>query len=196
MNVDAVETAPPSRNQVTTEPNLRPPRPHSFSLARSPRRQRDARKPIAVTAPKSRMKMVRATPSTECFTARSPDLAEDDPGEQRRDRHPRELVPVEEREAEQLGLLVGVQRHPQEPDERRHEQQVPEPRRGGAAAPLAHLAALRTGVGHSSGFPRWLYPGTGVARRAARGRTGRCRATDRRRTRGGRAWSRWSSGPA
>src|SRR4051794_41908811 len=119
------------------------------------------------------MKMVRATPSTECFTARSPDLAEDDPGEQRRDRHPRELVPVEEREAEQLGLLVGVQRHPQEPDERRHEQQVPEPRRGGAGTPPPPPPAPPARVGPSPRFPPRPYPGARGARRAARGGTRR-----------------------
>src|SRR5206468_3328277 len=49
----------------------------------------------------------------------------DEPGQQGRREDPRELVPVEEREAEELRVLAGVERRVQEPGERQDQQQVP-----------------------------------------------------------------------
>src|ERR1700684_3368993 len=45
-----------------------------------------------------------------------------DPDQERRDRHPGELIPIEEREAEQRWVLEIVERHPQQADERQQQQ--------------------------------------------------------------------------
>ena len=49
--------SPPMRNQVIQAPNFRPPSPHSSRCSSvSARRQRDARKPMTLTTPKSSAK--------------------------------------------------------------------------------------------------------------------------------------------
>jgi hypothetical protein len=40
----------------------------------------------------------------------------DDPGQQGRDRHPKQLVPIEERKAEKPWLDVIIEGNPEEPD--------------------------------------------------------------------------------
>src|ERR1700710_1119936 len=70
MNVYAVYRSPPSRNQVTTVPKLRPPRPHSSSEGGAPvRRQLAAQKPPTVTRMKKNSSTPRATPSTLVLAA-------------------------------------------------------------------------------------------------------------------------------
>src|SRR6266568_5729085 len=61
IKVYAVYKSPPSRNQVTTVPKRRPANPHSFNWLRSPRRQREAKKPRTVTRRKKKMKTTKAT---------------------------------------------------------------------------------------------------------------------------------------
>src|ERR1051326_348099 len=94
-------------------PNRRPPRPHSSSKSRSPRRQRLAMNPSQVTKPNSSTKTISATQ----FTSRtiSPSLPMerrcsaplgheiDQARERRSDQHPQQLVPVEERNAGTVG---------------------------------------------------------------------------------------------
>jgi hypothetical protein len=78
--------------------------------------------------------------------------AVDDPGQQRGHGDPRELVPVEERKAEELGAVSRVERGVQQTQEREGQQHVPPPR---WAAPLLHagcayppsVAAQTAGVG-------------------------------------------------
>src|ERR1022692_1201644 len=48
----------------------------------------------------------------------------DQPDQERTDRHPGQLVPIEKRKAEQRRFLEIVERHPQQADER-HEQKDP-----------------------------------------------------------------------
>jgi hypothetical protein len=54
----------------------------------------------------------------------------DDPDQERGNRHPGELVPVEEREPPQLRLVGRVDRDPEQPDVGQHEQHVPPTRPG------------------------------------------------------------------
>ena len=62
MNVYAVYRSPPSRNQATKVPKLRPPSPHSFRcIMSSARRHRAAAKPISVTSRNRTRTMVKVT---------------------------------------------------------------------------------------------------------------------------------------
>ena len=49
-------------------------------------------------------------------------LAVDQPDQERGDRHPRQLVPIEERKAEQRRFLEIVERHPQQADKGQQQQ--------------------------------------------------------------------------
>src|SRR5581483_2485247 len=63
----------------------------------------------------------KAALSTLVSTAHAP---VHDVGEQRGQRHPGELIPVEEREAEQKGLPNVVERHDHQADERQQQQKT------------------------------------------------------------------------
>src|SRR4029077_11633651 len=126
--------SPPSRNQVMKIPKPRPPSPHSFRCSLSSAwRQRAAAKPTSVTTANMMMTMVSAI-ALPHISALPPHVviwrltvhrltpvgqpAEHvgDGGQDRDDRHPHELVPVEERESpERRGEWV-VERHPQGAD--------------------------------------------------------------------------------
>src|SRR5439155_20062730 len=54
------------------------------------------------------------------FVGRKPPI--DQPDQQRTDRDPRQLVPIEERKAEQRRLRGIVERHPQQADKRQQQQ--------------------------------------------------------------------------
>src|SRR6516162_6044881 len=70
INVYAVYRSPPSKNQVMTVPNPRPPRPHSFRCSRlSARRQRAAAKPIQVTSANKITKTLNVTGFTPLMSA-------------------------------------------------------------------------------------------------------------------------------
>src|SRR5436309_1112416 len=106
--------SPPSRNQVMNMPKPRPPSPHSLRCSLSSAwRQRAAAKPTSVTAANRTMTMVSATalplmsvrlpPVIVRRLAVGPVTPLDHPaqqvggaGQDRDDRHPHELVPVEE----------------------------------------------------------------------------------------------------
>src|SRR5215471_8907725 len=128
--------SPPSRNQVTNVPKPRPPSPHSLRCSLSSAwRQRAAAKPTSVTTTNRTMTMVNETalPLTSaclpralvrgpragrCVTAlRQPAEQVGGGGQDRDDRHPHELVPVEEREPTERRAGVVVERHPQRPDQ-------------------------------------------------------------------------------
>ncbi len=114
---------------MTQVPNDRPPRPHSSRLSVSALRQRAARKPMTVTARKKKMKTASATPFTPSFTVDAPSFWD------LRARWSRchslyaiivsavemsthsHLVPVEERDADEGRVDLGVRAHP----EHRHE---------------------------------------------------------------------------
>src|SRR5215472_5428760 len=130
--------SPPSRNQVTNVPKPRPPSPHSFRCSRSSaRRHRAAAKPTPETTANMMMTIVNAT-ALPLMSARLPrawawvrglragglDLASrhfaeqvGDAGQNRDDRHPHELVPVEEGESPECRGEVVVERHPQGADQ-------------------------------------------------------------------------------
>src|SRR5215467_3931171 len=123
--------SPPSRNQVMKMPKPRPPSPHSLRCSLSSAwRQRAAAKPTSVTTTNMMMTMVSATAlplmsvlpppvvvrglTVSCLTTvRQPAEQEGDGGQDRDDRHPHELVPVEERESPERRGEVVVERHPQ-----------------------------------------------------------------------------------
>src|SRR5215831_18463372 len=128
--------SPPSRNQVTNVPKPRPPSPHSLRCSvSSARRQRAAAKPTSVTTANKMMTMVKAMalPLTSAHLPRAslrgrwlaavlpppsqPAEQVGSEGQDRDDRHPYELVPVEEREAAERRAGVVVERHPQRPDQ-------------------------------------------------------------------------------
>src|SRR5216684_4588895 len=96
--------SPPSRNQVITLPNLRPPSPHSSRWSSFARRQRPAPKPTTVT---SRLRATKTLSSAPWITLDVPSVADQPVGE---DHHqgpggdPRELVPDEEGDAGELGV--------------------------------------------------------------------------------------------
>src|SRR5215472_13769554 len=152
MNVYAVYRSPPSRNQMTTVPKPRPPRPHSFRCSRSSaRRHRAAANPTPVTSRNRTTKIVNDTALTLLMSVasrrgryplgqrgsiagpgmpavrrgarrarrgRRPALGElaqqvGTPGDQGDDRHPQELVPVEERPATPGGGQLVVERDPE-----------------------------------------------------------------------------------
>src|SRR5215831_7234059 len=128
--------SPPSRNQVMNVPKPRPPSPHSLRCnLSSARRQRAAAKPTPVMTANMMMTMVKAMalPLMSAHLPRAflgglrgglrvappsqPAEQVRGGGQDRDDRHPHELVPVEEREtAERRGEVV-VERHPQRPDQ-------------------------------------------------------------------------------
>src|SRR5215472_14740350 len=130
--------SPPSRNQVTNVPKPRPPSPHSFRCSRSSaRRHRAAAKPTPETTANMMMTIVNAT-ALPLMSARLPrawawvrglragglalasrHFAEQvgDAGQNRDDRHPHELVPVEEGESPKRGGEVVVERHPERRDQ-------------------------------------------------------------------------------
>src|ERR1700722_19996172 len=120
--------SPPTRNQVISVPKRRPPSPHSCSRSRSPARQRDAAKPSQVTAANSSTKMVRAVQLTSatafpqvshwrylrprvcarhilrCALRLFSRREVDDHSENCADENPDQLVPIEERQADQRRL--------------------------------------------------------------------------------------------
>src|SRR6185437_206197 len=108
-------------------PNCRPPSPHSSRCSLTgPDFQRAAKKPITVTSAKKKTKIQSATQSIAAMTLLPALLlglvrrsaAIDQPDQQRGDRYPGELVPIEEGKAEQRGLQEIVERHPQQADKR------------------------------------------------------------------------------
>src|SRR5579863_605279 len=136
-------------------PKRLPPRPHSCSTSRSPRRQRAAAKPSQVMNANSNTKMMSAVQFTSC-TAFLPDFRfyrrnrPSSPlvvggevhggGEHRPDDHPDQLVPVEERNADPGRLNLVVEGRPEDRDELDHEQEIPwAPSRAPCAA-LIHVS--------------------------------------------------------
>src|SRR5215831_20397129 len=127
--------SPPSRNHVMKMPKPRPPRPHSLRWSRSSAwRQREAAKPTSVTAANMMMTIVsaialplmsvllppvvvRGLTVNRLTPVRQPAEQEGDAGQDRDDRHPHELVPVEERESPECRGEVVVERHPQGADQ-------------------------------------------------------------------------------
>src|SRR5436309_9595666 len=117
-------------------PKPRPPNPHSLRCSLSSAwRQRAAAKPTAVTTANMMMTMVNATalplmsvslPLTRVQGLRAvgcavplSQLAEQagDGGQDRDDRHPHELVPVEEGEIPERRGEAVVERHPERADQ-------------------------------------------------------------------------------
>src|SRR5687768_11778316 len=76
-------------------------------------RQREATKPITVTSTKKKIKTDRATGLISVVILHPP-IA--DVGQKRGQRHPGELVPIEEGEPEKLRVVMVVEGHPEEPD--------------------------------------------------------------------------------
>src|SRR6478736_4416635 len=123
--------SPPSRNQVMKMPKPRPPSPHSLRCSLSSAwRQRAAAKPTSVTIANMMMTMVSATALPLMSVHLPPVVVQGlivnclpplcqpaeqigDGGQDRDDRHPHELVPVEERESPERRGEVVVERHPQ-----------------------------------------------------------------------------------
>src|SRR5215472_16031543 len=162
--------SPPSRNQVMNMPKPRPPSPHSLRCSLSSAwRQRAAAKPTMVTAANMMMTMVSAT-ALPLMSARlplvivrrltvgpvapldQPAQQEGGGGQDRDDRHPHELVPVEERESPERRGEPVVERHPQRPDQ------------GGCQPdrdhdPGADMHACGTGLGHHDLFLSWSWLG-------------------------------------
>src|SRR3954471_8880845 len=93
-NVYAVYRSPPTRNQVTHPPKLRPPSPHSSRWAMfSGARHRAATKPMALT---TRHRMGKITISVMCWLIGSPPgHPVDDRGGRDPDENEQELQPVE-----------------------------------------------------------------------------------------------------
>src|SRR5256885_5465979 len=135
--------SPPSRNQVMNMPKPRPPSPHSLRCSLSSAwRQRAAAKPTRVTTANMMMTMVSAWALPLMSVPRPPVVVRGltvglvgpvtplrQPAEQiggsgqdRDDRHPHELVPVEEREVPERRGEVVVERHPQRADHCRRQQ--------------------------------------------------------------------------
>src|SRR5689334_5951488 len=122
--------SPPSRNQVMTMPKPRPPSPHSLRCSLSSAwRQRAAAKPTSVTMANMTMTMVSATAlplmsvhlplavvhrlgAGTVTPLGQPAEQVGGAGQDRDDRHPHELVPVEERESPEHRGEVVVERHP------------------------------------------------------------------------------------
>src|SRR5215469_3227913 len=129
--------SPPSRNQVMNMPKPRPPSPHSFRCSRSSAwRQRAAAKPTRVMTANMMMTIVSAT-AFPLMSVRLPGLLDGncvlvvrvipprhpaeqvgDRGQDRDDRHPHELVPVEEGEVPECRGEVVVERDPKCRDHR------------------------------------------------------------------------------
>src|SRR5215469_3397594 len=129
--------SPPSRNQVMNMPKPRPPSPHSFRCSRSSAwRQRAAAKPTMVTTANMMTTIVSAI-ALPLMSVHLPGLLDGNcllvvrvapprhPAEQvggggqnRDDRHPHELVPVEEREVPEYRGEAVVERDPECRDHR------------------------------------------------------------------------------
>src|SRR5271170_4496903 len=124
-------------------PKRRPPKPHSCSRSKSPRRQRAAAKPNQVIRPNSNTKIVSATQFTSCTMILSSrvlsypcaviaralklfgGLKIDDGREHGADDHPEQLEPIEERNPREVGLGFIVNGRPQGNGKLHHEEQVP-----------------------------------------------------------------------
>src|SRR5207247_2381305 len=76
-----------------------------------------------------------------------------------RNRYPGELVPVEEREPEELGIVLRVQRRIQQPEERQQEQQVPPARVLGVLQPLGQITVSHALLPPRSGETGIAVPG-------------------------------------
>src|SRR6266550_1253364 len=162
--------SPPSRNQVMNMPKPRPPSPHSLRCSRSSAwRQRAAAKPTSVTITNMMMTMVSATALPLMSARLSPVIVRGltvglvtplrqpaqqvgGGGQECDDRHPHELVPVEEREVPERRGEVVVERHPQRPDQ------------GGCQQdryhdPGAGTRACGAELGHHVLFPLWAMGG-------------------------------------
>src|SRR6185312_4132352 len=106
----------------------RPPSPHSDSNVRSPLRQRAAKKPSTVTKTKSAMKTPSATGSS-CVIVLLPAFGEiDDEKDERGQRHPQKLIPVEEGNARKIRLRAVVERHPQGRHEGHDQKKMDQPK--------------------------------------------------------------------
>src|SRR5262249_1723122 len=122
--------SPPTRNQVIIVPNRRPPSPHSCNRSRSPLRQCAAAKPSHVMKANSATKMMRAVQFTCCIVLlpRRPSILGreiDDRRENSSDDHPKELVPVEERDPRPRRLHPVVEGRPEHRDELDRKEQIP-----------------------------------------------------------------------
>src|SRR5947209_627750 len=91
-------------------------------------RQRAATKPMMVTSAKKKTQTASGTGSISVMVIEAPI---DEPGQERGDRHPEKLIPIEKRKTEKPRLGVVIERHPEEPDIGNEEQ--PEPRIAGAS---------------------------------------------------------------
>src|SRR5580692_8241428 len=111
--------SPPSKNHETMVPKRRPPSAHSSRFARFACPQRAATKPMSVTPNTNAIKTSAAldvvVPSRE---------VEDHAQQRRRDKHPRELIPVKERQAEEAWLGAVIDPGQQRPYERQDQQKV------------------------------------------------------------------------
>src|SRR5215467_9680129 len=104
-----------------TVPSRRPAKPHSCNSVRSPRRQWAATKPRTVTRPNSSTKTMiavqfMAVPRIGGLLRRRVCVSRagiDEENDQRCENDPDELVPIEERDAEDGGVKPVVERHPQ-----------------------------------------------------------------------------------
>src|ERR1700730_16040212 len=104
-------------------PNRRPPSPHSGKRVRSPAFHRAATKPRTVTSRKKKAKMMVAVQS---IIWGSTGLQVDDENQDRRDRDPKELIPIEERESEQGRFTRVVERHPEQGDKGHEQEKSPQ----------------------------------------------------------------------
>src|SRR5262249_50569074 len=120
-----------------TVPKRRPARPHSCSRSRSARRQCAARKPTTVTRANNSTKTTMATQFI-AVSSLGPVIKKDDQG--RGNEEPEELIPIEERKPAEGRFDRVVEGHPQEGDERQHEQ--PAPPAGQALARVTFRAAV------------------------------------------------------
>src|SRR5437764_7741729 len=107
-----------------TVPKRRPPKPHSWSRSRSPRRQRAAAKPSQVMKRKSATKTTSATQFTSCMGSLLGGEI-DGGGEDGADDDPEELVPIKEGHADEARLRLVVEGRPQHGHELDDEEQVP-----------------------------------------------------------------------
>src|SRR3954471_18815493 len=116
--VYAVYRSPPTRNQVTQAPKLRPPRPHSSRCAMfSGARHRAATNPMPLTSRNSAVKMMISVMCSLIGGGRLPGAGHPVDGRGRRDadQDEQELQPVERRETPQARRVEvvdrGQQRH-------------------------------------------------------------------------------------
>src|ERR1700676_1135484 len=133
-------------------PNRRPPRPHSWSWSRSPRRQWAAAKPSQVMKPNKRTKTVRATQFSSITHAPAAPPSTGPLGREINDGgrgcasyDQRHLKPVEERNAGPGWLDRIIERHPEGRDEFSQKQEIP-------PAPLVSTVVVH-----------WSLPGLGTS---------------------------------